>query len=89
MANSSANNGGSGQPASSAGSGAGPTRKADYNIRLCRLALVLNSFDLRVFQSTVNALQKTRILTMDKIEAEINMLQAFAGQDQRCPLISI
>ncbi|KAJ3108705.1 Armadillo repeat-containing protein 4 [Phlyctochytrium bullatum] len=65
-----------------------PKRK-DQNVKLYKLLLVLNSFDLDLLSQAVKSQAKEKLLDIYKVSTELQMLQAFCGKDQKYALLSI
>ncbi|KAI8927580.1 armadillo-type protein [Entophlyctis helioformis] len=64
---------------------ADPRKREQYS-RLYKLLLVLNSFDLQLTQSTLKTLHKEKILDIQKVAEELQMLQAFCGREDKFAL---
>ena len=64
-------------------------KKKDINVKLYKLLLALNSFDLQLMQSSVTASKKEKVLDIKKVSDEIQMLQAFCGKEDKYALVSI
>ncbi|KAJ3098022.1 Armadillo repeat-containing protein 4 [Phlyctochytrium planicorne] len=64
-------------------------KRRDQNLKLYKLLLVMNSFDLDLLASAVKAQQREKFLDIHKVSTELQMLQSFCGKDQKCALLSI
>ncbi|KAJ8327746.1 hypothetical protein O5D80_004081 [Batrachochytrium dendrobatidis] len=65
------------------------SKRREQFSKLYKLLLVLNSFDLQLTKTTLENLHIDRILNIHKVTEELQMLQAFCGQDEKFALKSI
>jgi hypothetical protein len=65
------------------------SKKKDQAVKLYKLLLSLNSFDLQLMQTTLKASKNEKVLDMKKITDELQMLQAFCGKEEKYALVLI
>ncbi|KAH9260499.1 hypothetical protein BASA82_001160 [Batrachochytrium salamandrivorans] len=61
----------------------------DQFSKLYKLLLVLNSFDIQISKSRLNTLHNDKLLNIQKVTEELQMLQSFCGRDKKFALTSI
>lgn len=73
-------------------------KKREHNQKLYKLSLVLNAYDLVLLKSVVQDTQRfvnknftgrDKLIDIQKVTEELQMLKAFCGKDKRCALLTI